>query len=177
MMDLSLDRIFNIAENKLNELNFRRFQNGITKQCKLYHVSCIKNKAFTFDISLYGGKRDGSGQILAEMLPSVFSEFVDNQNKVFESKKRSDSSETNADIAESGEPKIVKLTGREQQIFVLSAKGLPIKIIADKLKLSERTVEKHRANIMGKAKAKNMIEAIDRLKKHIGLNQFNLMHN
>jgi DNA-binding NarL/FixJ family response regulator len=43
---------------------------------------------------------------------------------------------------------------------------MPIKLIADHLNLSERTVEKHRANIMAKANAKNMIEAIARLKNN-----------
>jgi DNA-binding NarL/FixJ family response regulator len=59
-----------------------------------------------------------------------------------------------------------KLTKRETQIFELSANGMPIKLIADQLNLSERTVEKHRANIMAKANAKNMIEAIARLKNN-----------
>jgi DNA-binding NarL/FixJ family response regulator len=38
--------------------------------------------------------------------------------------------------------------------------GLPMKQIADKLSISDRTVEKHRANLMVKTNSKNMIEVI-----------------
>lgn len=49
---------------------------------------------------------------------------------------------------------------REQQVLSLSMEGLPMKIIADKLSISDRTVEKHRANLMEKTNSKNMIEVI-----------------
>jgi DNA-binding NarL/FixJ family response regulator len=38
--------------------------------------------------------------------------------------------------------------------------GLPIKVIADKLQISDRTVEKHRSKLMEKTKSSNMIEVI-----------------
>lgn len=49
---------------------------------------------------------------------------------------------------------------REAEVLCLSMKGLPMKLIADNLSISERTVEKHRENLMGKTKSKNIIEVI-----------------
>ena len=49
---------------------------------------------------------------------------------------------------------------REIEVLCLSMEGLPTKQIADKLSISDRTVEKHRANLMEKTNSKNMIEAI-----------------
>jgi len=49
---------------------------------------------------------------------------------------------------------------RENQVLHLSMEGLPIKTIADKLSISDRTVEKHRSSMMGKTNSKNMIEVI-----------------
>jgi PAS domain S-box-containing protein len=49
---------------------------------------------------------------------------------------------------------------REQEVLNLSCKGLPIKIIADQLCISDRTVEKHRASLMEKTGAKNIVEVI-----------------
>jgi DNA-binding NarL/FixJ family response regulator len=49
---------------------------------------------------------------------------------------------------------------RETEVLCLSMEGLPMKLIADKLSISGRTVEKHRANLMEKTKSKNMIEVI-----------------
>jgi PAS domain S-box-containing protein len=51
-------------------------------------------------------------------------------------------------------------TKRENEILCLSMEGLPIKIIAYKLAISDRTVEKHRTKLMEKAGANNMIEVI-----------------
>jgi len=51
-------------------------------------------------------------------------------------------------------------TKRENEILCLSMEGLPIKIIAYKLAISDRTVEKHRTSLMEKAGANNMIEVI-----------------
>ena len=49
---------------------------------------------------------------------------------------------------------------RENQVLCLSMEGLPIKLIADKLSISDRTVEKHRSRLMEKTNSKNMIEVI-----------------
>lgn len=51
-------------------------------------------------------------------------------------------------------------TERESQVLTLSMEGLPIKCIADKLSISDRTVEKHRTKLMEKSGASNMIEVI-----------------
>lgn len=49
---------------------------------------------------------------------------------------------------------------RETEVLRLTMEGLPMKMIADKLSISDRTVEKHRANLMEKANSKNIIEVI-----------------
>ncbi|MFA5328303.1 MAG: response regulator [Prolixibacteraceae bacterium] len=49
---------------------------------------------------------------------------------------------------------------RENQVLCLSMEGLPIKLIADKLSISDRTVEKHRTKLMEKTGSGNMIEVI-----------------
>jgi len=51
-------------------------------------------------------------------------------------------------------------TERESQVLTLSMEGLPIKSIADKLSISDRTVEKHRTKLMEKSGSSNMIEVI-----------------
>lgn len=55
---------------------------------------------------------------------------------------------------------------REVEVLNLSMEGLPMKLIADKLSISERTVEKHRANLMAKTNSKNIIEVIVFALKH-----------
>lgn len=51
-----------------------------------------------------------------------------------------------------------KLSKRESEVLNLSCKGLPIKQIAQELFISERTVEKHRASLMGKTETVNIVE-------------------
>jgi DNA-binding NarL/FixJ family response regulator len=165
ILELPVGDVFNIAENKHNELNYRRFQNGITDQCKLINVPCVNNSSFIFDISFYRGNNQGATHVFAELVPVVFAKLEENimglnQRELIDNvvvKTDRDAHENQANT---------KLTEREQQVFELSASGLPIKIIAGKLELSERTVEKHRANIMAKTNAKNMIEAIVYIQKH-----------
>ncbi|MGY6520798.1 MAG: LuxR C-terminal-related transcriptional regulator [Mongoliitalea sp.] len=56
------------------------------------------------------------------------------------------------------------LTKREMEILNLSKLGVPIKVIAKELEISNRTVERHRANIMQKLQAGNIVEAIAKYK-------------
>jgi len=51
-------------------------------------------------------------------------------------------------------------TKRENQVLCLSKEGLPIKMIADRLSISDRTVENHRAKLMEKTNSRNIIEVI-----------------
>jgi RNA polymerase sigma factor (sigma-70 family) len=50
------------------------------------------------------------------------------------------------------------LSPREREVMVLATKGLPNKEIARHLEISPRTVENHRARIMGKMQAENIAE-------------------
>lgn len=54
----------------------------------------------------------------------------------------------------------IKFTKRQQEVLELSILGLPMKLIADELFISEKTVEKYRANLMEKTGAKNIIELV-----------------
>ncbi|MDP4205221.1 MAG: response regulator [Bacteroidota bacterium] len=51
-------------------------------------------------------------------------------------------------------------SNREMQVLELSCHGLSIKQIADKLNISDRTVEKHRANLMEKTGSKCVVELV-----------------
>lgn len=55
------------------------------------------------------------------------------------------------------------LTPREVEIVKLLSKGLPYKIIADSLKISENTVSKHISNIFNKTAVTNKIALIKKL--------------
>jgi two-component system, LuxR family, response regulator FixJ len=69
-------------------------------------------------------------------------------------------SKSNLDLAESAKVRIQSLTLREQDVLQGLAKGLPNKTIAYDLKISPRTVEIHRANLMSKLGAKSLSEAL-----------------
>ncbi len=62
----------------------------------------------------------------------------------------------------------VGLTRRETEVLALLAKGYPNKIVADKLRISIRTAEVHRANIMHKLKLHSMSDLmLYAVRKHI----------
>ncbi|TKG95935.1 response regulator [Puteibacter caeruleilacunae] len=54
----------------------------------------------------------------------------------------------------------IDLSDREREVLELSCEGLPIKLIADKLCISNRTVEKHRASLMAKTGSRSIVEVI-----------------
>lgn len=59
-----------------------------------------------------------------------------------------------------GDQNQIGLSKREKEVLLLSCEGLPIKQIADRLFISDRTVEKHRANLMVKTGSRNIVEVI-----------------
>ncbi|MCB9014500.1 MAG: response regulator [Lentimicrobiaceae bacterium] len=72
----------------------------------------------------------------------------------------------NETIKEKSTEDVICFSNRELEVLGLVCKGLSTKEIADNLFISSRTVEKHRANLMTKTEAKNIIEVIIYAVKH-----------
>lgn len=56
------------------------------------------------------------------------------------------------------EARLKKLTPREKEVFMLVSRGVPNKVSADRLGVSQRTIEAHRANIFKKMHVRNATE-------------------
>ncbi len=63
---------------------------------------------------------------------------------------------------------LARLTGRERQILRLVARGLTSRQIGQDLRISPRTVETHRQNIMRKLEVRN-VAGLTRVALHLGL--------
>lgn len=72
----------------------------------------------------------------------------------------------NEAIKEKVQEDLISFSEREIEVLSLVCQGLSTKEIADRLFISSRTVEKHRANLMTKTNAKNIIEVIIYAVKH-----------
>ncbi len=59
-----------------------------------------------------------------------------------------------------------ELTSRERDVLLLAMDGLSTKAIAEKLFISARTVDKHRANIMEKFHVHSIVELINYIRKN-----------
>lgn len=60
---------------------------------------------------------------------------------------------------------VIKLTNREAEIIKLISEGLTSQEMADKLFISPRTVETHRANLLKKVGVKNAMELVNRVQQ------------
>jgi FixJ family two-component response regulator len=58
------------------------------------------------------------------------------------------------------EARIAQLTPREREVMLLVAAGEPNKVVANRLGLSTRTVEVHRANVMEKLQARSLADVV-----------------
>jgi two-component system response regulator FixJ len=65
-------------------------------------------------------------------------------------------SKRNADVHE----KLSRLSDRENEVLHLVVEGMPNKVIADKLKVSTRTVESHRAKLFEKLEVNSLAECV-----------------
>lgn len=59
-----------------------------------------------------------------------------------------------------------ELTPREREIFDLLVAGLSVKVIAEQLELSHKTVHVHRANVLGKLQCENTIDLVHYALEH-----------
>ncbi len=96
-------------------------------------------KEFEKAIDLIGGRGTYVSDKLISKLRMLFQKDSDHEGKRIEE---------------------ITFSDRELEILTLVCKGFSTKEIADKLFISNRTVEKHRANLMTKIGAKNIIEVI-----------------
>ncbi len=154
--EVMFETIFDIDEVSKNKMNFLKFENSLSDYCLLEKVKIMgePDKYFTIYNHNVGNKKNKRflGQVV------VTHDNVDAENddscpiygtclKVANGKNTTEAIEFH-------------LTKRENEIYELSSKGIPIKQIASNLKLSVRTVEKHRSNIMQKTDSHSIIEAI-----------------
>ena len=70
-----------------------------------------------------------------------------------------DSSIANS-VDEEGTHKMAPLSPREREVLLLSSKGFPVKEVASKLAITERTVQAHLSSVYTKFGAKNKTEAL-----------------
>ena len=153
--------LFNLNGNQENHLNLRKLENGLIEHCWLDNVDCLGHPRQK--CSLYKsviGSRDGT-RILTVLLPGSRS-VADNTMSV--SGERVKTSVKKQDVLQTADDSVVSLTPREYEILNLSATGMPLKQIAAHLSLSQRTVEKHRSNIMQKTETHSILEAILEIK-------------
>lgn len=56
--------------------------------------------------------------------------------------------------------KMAQLTPREKEVLKLLGRGLPNKVVAGMLGVTERTIEAHRAHIFRKMKVRNLVHLL-----------------
>jgi len=160
--DLYFNDLFELNGNQQNHLNLRKLENGLIDHCWLDGVECVLQPKQKF--SLYKsvvGSRDGK-RMLAILMPQCRHHAGGLENEdcpVYGTCLK------NQDISVSANDADLQLTPRETEIFNLSAAGVPLKQIAARLQLSQRTVEKHRSNIMRKTETHSMMEAILKIRR------------
>lgn len=146
---------FNLKNNY--ELSFFRLVNGLEKNCVFKDIRIVGNEDSLFDIQFYLiSKRGSSYKVIGIIKQNNLTENLLTTNTEANKKSRSDRNHF-ANL----------FTNREREILKLSANGTPVKLIAENLNISKRTVEKHRSNIISKTKAGNIVEAVYIYSKNI----------
>jgi PAS domain S-box-containing protein len=112
---------------------------------ELDHINLNEIEEFEKAVDMIAGNRNYISTELINRLISVF------RNNELHREKTDD---------------VISFSERELEVLGEVCKGLSTKEIADKLFISSRTVEKHRANLMTKVEAKNIIEVIIYAVKH-----------
>ncbi|WP_321995844.1 LuxR C-terminal-related transcriptional regulator [Draconibacterium orientale] len=150
MENQRFDWLFSIANNEENEYHYRQFVDGVTEICKLKEVTCCSTNGVKYNINLHRGNQFDIRSAFAEILP------LNNDFAKVNSKSDEKEALSRLDIAKEK----YGLTKRELEVFHLSANGLTVKELAAELRISERTVEKHRANIRRKTQTRSILETM-----------------
>ncbi|WP_347840912.1 response regulator transcription factor [uncultured Draconibacterium sp.] len=153
-----LNEVFDFNSFTDDELKLSRFMNGLTKDCRLNRIK-IRGRSdqyFNLYFSLVK-KRGSSSKIIGVLFPVTVDAPKPELNLI-----------TPLENVKYLDPNVI--TNRERQVLQLSATGVPIKQIAERLGISERTVEKHRSNIIQKTDCGNIMEAVFMFGKNHMLN-------
>ncbi len=142
--------VFMLVEEGSNSLDFQRCMNGLIPCCLLRSVSLRSNAESVFDIQIISKDLVRENIFVVDVIP-VKSLFSQGNQKL---RNEVQCSFRNGVVLRK------LLTKREEEILMMSCMGLPIKQIAQELEISDRTVEKHRTNIMHKTHTNSIIEAI-----------------
>jgi two-component system alkaline phosphatase synthesis response regulator PhoP len=146
----TIEEVFNFSEDETTLLNFRKCMNGLKDFYLFKSVPLKSDNQLRFDIQLVFTDYFGKGLFMAEVVKATGVNVNRESAALKPEVEKHQLFETNG----------INLTNREKEVLDWSAQGLPIKQIATILKISDRTVEKHRANIMAKTKTTSILEAI-----------------
>jgi two-component system alkaline phosphatase synthesis response regulator PhoP len=146
-------KLFDFESHESNSLNMQRFEHQLVKSVEFLNLRLLENDE-VFHVRVISVS-NRSSRFIAEIHPVPKSQ-LDSKNDLYQIKDENLLGLNNSGLSND----CGKLTKREKQVLDLSSKGLPLKEIAQSLGLSKRTVERHRANIMQKADAHNILEAI-----------------
>ena len=166
--EVMFDNIFDLDEVSKNKINFLKFENCLSDYCLLDKVRFVGETDKYYTIFSHNVGNNKNKRFLGQVVEESNNSAEVKQDDTCPIYGTCLKIANNINTYESAE---IHLTKRENEIYQLSAKGLPIKQIAAELNLSERTVEKHRSNIMAKAESNSIIEAILVIQKNRLLNQ------
>ncbi len=149
IMDISLPDINGIEASK--KIKQRGINSKIILLSMYKYIEVINNHSEDIQIEAYLLKED------------TFEDLIYAINAVLQGKKYISSSllkHKSTDRSQSLLSTTLTLSAREQEITELISEGLTTKEIAQRLCISAKTVETHRARIMEKLKVKNVAELI-----------------
>jgi RNA polymerase sigma factor (sigma-70 family) len=146
-----------------DELKLLRLNNGLENNCTFKNVKIAGRNDELFEVSFSFIKAEGSiNRIMGIIIPNDNTIDIENLNL-----HKSDIHRQHKNKELLSHIDLPKITLREQEILKLSARGMPVKQIAQHLNISQRTVEKHRSNIISKTKTENIVEAVFVYSKYI----------
>ncbi len=146
-----LNDVFVFNNDNTDELKLARFMNGLSNDCCFQNIKMKGNGTGAFNLYLSQLRLKGStSKVVGIVIPEKEQDENDSFMTFASNFKKEKSEFLNPNL----------ITARERQVLELSATGIPIKQIAERLGISERTVEKHRSNIIQKTKTENIMEAV-----------------
>ena len=153
-------REFIVTEGRDKELEeFYKCYNGLIKHCKLEGFEVV-NRGIKVDLFVSNIDNLTTNRIIVQIIEAKENSNASSGNGLKWKQKSNGNGNGHEHVLQYNDKNNSLLTSRELEVVQLSSLGYPIKQIAGMLEISDRTVEKHRSNIMRKTGTSNIIEAI-----------------